>query len=136
MRYSAYCLCAILILLSGCAVHPEAVTIFGDPCKAITPGRTHELIVYSRLAIRKNAKKHQFTAQELDIINNTYPQLLAKYRGDCYGTFSILWNTPQRIIGMRYENDLNAELPSCALVITTTNGDYKSIKPDKTIRGR
>ena len=140
MKYFTSLSCLLLtaaaLLFAGCSSAPEGTTIFGDPCQPISAKRTHELIVYSRLAIRKNAKKYNFTPEEMRIVNKTYPQLMPKYRGDCFGTFLILWNTPQRVIGMRYENDLNAALPSCALVITTSDGDYKGVKPDKTLRGR
>ena len=136
MKHPLISVLAILLLCCGCAA-PTATTVFGDPCEALSEKQLTYLAGFSRTALKKNAVKYKFTQEELDIVKNTEPRLRTEYRGNRYGTLFVLWNTPKRILGMRFEGALDVEVPSCAMVIGSTDGsDVGSIQPDKTRRGR
>ena len=129
---------ALLVLLfCGACTTDHALTIYGDECQALTEEQFNYLIALARGTLKKNADKYKFTQEERDIIEKTAPRLQTEYRGDRYGTLFILWDTPQRRLGMRYENQLDIAMPSCAMIIGSTDGNHVGgIKPDKTRRGR
>lgn len=126
----------MLLIFTGCRSN-TGTTIYGTECKVLSDNQINDLIRFSRKSLYKNAAKYKITAEELDIVRKTYPELRTEYRGDCYGTMLISWETPTRKLGIRLENHLDAEVPSCALAITTTDGKRAgTIQPNKTIRGR
>ena len=136
MKFFLFSTAAFLLLCSGCAA-PQSTTIFGDPCEALTEKQFDYLIAFSRGAIKKNSAKYKITQEESNIVKNTPPRLQTEYRGNRYGTLFIIWDAPKRRIGMRFEGQLDIEMPSCALILGSTDGKHVGgIKPDKTRRGR
>lgn len=136
MKHPIITALAMILLCGGCAA-PDATTIFGDPCEALSAKQLSYLTGFSRTALKKNAVKYKFTREELDIVKNSEPRLRTEYRGNRYGTLFVLWDTPKRILGMRFEGKLDIEVPSCAMIIGSTDGsDVGAIQPDKTRRGR
>ena len=126
----------IMAISSGC-VSRTAVTTDGRECKALSDDQITYLVVMTRNAVKKNAKKHNISDRELAFVMRTKPDIQIKYRGDCFGTLLIYWRTPARRIGMRIEDHFNAFPPSCAMIIGSNNGEITTgVKPDKSRRGR
>jgi hypothetical protein len=116
-------LAAIIItaISSGC-VSSTAITTDGRECKALSDDQITYLVVMTRNAVKKNAKKHHISDRELAFIVRTKPDIQIKYRGDCFGTMSITWETPYHIVGMRFEDYLDARFPQCAFMLRGTDG--------------
>ena len=126
----------LMLILSGCST-PEGMTVYGTKCKVLSEDQTADLIRFCRKTLYKNAQKYKISPEEMNIIRKTEPDLRAEYRGDCYGTLLIAWETPSRKIGLRFENHLDAEIPSGALAIATSDGkNAGTIQPNKILRGR
>ena len=111
----------IMAISSGC-VSRTAVTTDGRACKALSDDQITYLVVMTRNAVKKNAKKHNISDRELAFVMRTKPDIQVKYRGDCFGTMMISWETPHHIVGMRFEDYLDAHFPQCALMIRGTDG--------------
>ncbi len=125
-------LAAIIItaISSGC-VSNTAVTTDGRECKALSDDQITYLVVMTRNAVKKNAKKHNISDRELAFVLRTQPEIEVQYRGDCFGTMSITWETPYHIVGMRFEDYLDAHFPQCALMIRGTDGKkFQKAAPD------
>lgn len=125
-----------IFLGSGCVSVPTATTVFGAKCRALSESELANLIAYTRGSLKKNAKKYNFSPEEMRIIRKDQPMIFVEYRGDCFGTLMIYWKTPTRRLGLRFENDFLAEFPTCAMIIGTNNGGHLGVKPDKSRRGR
>jgi len=85
--------------------------------------------------MKNNVKKGMVSAAEAAFAEKNEPNVEIRYRGDRYGTAFITWRTRTRVIGLRFDNELDADMPSCALAISTVP-DAVSILPDKSIKGR
>ena len=116
-------LAAIIItaISSGC-ISNTAITTDGRECKALSDDQITYLVVMTRNAVKKNAKKYNISDRELAFIMRTKPDIQIKYRGDCFVTISITWETPYHIVGMRFEDYLDASFPQCAFMLRGTDG--------------
>ena len=85
--------------------------------------------------MKNNVKKGVVSAAEAAFAERNEPNVDIRYRGDRYGTAFITWRTRTRVIGLRFDNELDADIPSCSLAISTVP-DAVSILPDKSIKGR
>lgn len=111
----------IIAASSGC-VSRTAVTTDGRKCRALSDEQIEYLTVMTRNAVIKNAAKHKLSAAEVNFIRKTEPDIKVRYRGDCFGTMFIQWETHAHVIGMRFENRLDVRLPQCALIVRSTDG--------------
>ena len=126
----------MLLLSSGCISGPTAMTDDGRKCRALTEKQLQYLIVMARNSLRAD-KKNNISPAELRIINNTPPDLNIEYRGDCFGTAIITWETPTRKLGMWFDRHLDVSIPQCAMIVQNTDGKkFGRIRPDKSLRGR
>ena len=85
--------------------------------------------------MKNNVKKGVVSAAEAAFAERNEPNVDIRYRGDCYGTAFITWRTRTRVVGLRFDNELDADIPSCSLT-TSTVPDAVSILPNKSIKGR
>ncbi|MBR7155339.1 MAG: hypothetical protein IKD22_00750 [Lentisphaeria bacterium] len=107
----------------------------GRPCVALTETETARLVAIARAGIKKNSSKGIVTKSEAAFVIRNRPQVRIQYRGDKFGTAYITWRTKKRILEMRFDYDLTATLPTCALTIADAPDD-KSRMPDKSLSGR
>ena len=136
MKFPALILSALIILSGFGCVSRTAVTTDGRKCRALPDSQIEYLTVMTRNAIIKNAAKHQISAKELNQIRNTPPDLKIQYRGDCFGTLYLTWETPFRVVGMRFEDHLDVRIPQCALILRGTDGKkFQNPPPDRKIPG-
>lgn len=119
----------IMAISSGC-VSNTATTTDGRVCEALSDDQVNYLVVMTRNAVKKNGKKHNISDRELAFIMRAKPDIQVKYRGDRFGTMTISWETPHHIIGMRFDDHLDAHFPQCALMVRGTDGK-KFQKPDQ-----
>jgi hypothetical protein len=127
---------ALLFLAAGC-VSRQAETVYGDKCEKISDSQAAHLVKYARYILLNNVRKHKFTAVEKRILENDIPQIRYEYRGDCFGSMYIQWETPTRRLGICFDGDLNKNAPASAMLIGASDGrTFNTTKPDKTQRGR
>lgn len=132
MRKNIFLIC-VMILLAGCA--PVVTDIYNRECRGLTASQVRHLVTLSRAAMMRNHKAQNISPRELKRMLKTAPAVKINYRGDAYGTAFITWRLGTKIIGLRFDGELDAELPSMSLM-TTTAPDADSILPDKSIPGR
>ena len=129
------CIISLLLALVCCSCAPTTQDIYGKSCTALTDRQIKRLIIKSRLAMKNNVKKGVVSASEAAFAERNEPNVDIRYRGDCYGTAFITWRTRTRVVGLRFDNELDADIPSCSLT-TSTVPDAVSILPNKSIKGR
>ena len=127
----AVVMCAAIF--SGC--NTITTDIDGRPCVALTETETARLVAIARAGIKKNSAKGIVTKSEAAFVIRKRPAVRILYRGDKFGTAYVTWRTSKRILEMRFDYDLTAKLPTCALTIADAP-DAKSLMPDKSISGR
>jgi hypothetical protein len=120
-------------MFSGC--NTITTDIDGRPCVALTESETARLVAIARAGIKKNSAKGIVTKSEAAFVIRNRPQVRIQYRGDKFGTAFVTWRPRKRILEMRFDYDLTAKLPTCALTIADAP-DAKSLMPDKSISGR
>ena len=124
------------LISGGCIIGPTATTDDGRTCRALSEKQLEYLIAITRNAL-KSDKKNKISAFELRIINTTRPDINIEYRGDCFGTAIITWETPTRKIGMWFDRHLDVRIPQCAMIVQNTDGkNFGRIRPDRNLRGR
>ena len=125
-----------VLFSGGCVLGPTSTTSDGRTCRALSEKQLSYLTALTRNAL-KNDKKNNISPQEWRIINTTDPDLNIEYRGDCFGTVIITWETPTRKLGMMFDRQLDVRIPQCAMIVQNTDGkNFGRIRPNRTLRGR
>ena len=125
-----------VLIFNGCVMGPTATTSDGRKCRALSDKQLSYLVAMARNAL-KSDKKNNISAGDLRIINTTAPDINIEYRGDCFGTAIISWETPTRKLGMWFDRQLDLRIPQCAMIVQNTNGkNFGRTKPNRTLRGR
>ena len=124
------------LISGGCIIGPTATTSDGRTCRALSEKQLEYLIVMARNALKAD-KRNKISAFEMKIINTTRPDINIEYRGDCFGTAIITWETPTRKLGMWFDRYLDVRIPQCAMIVQNTDGkNFGRIRPDRNLRGR
>ena len=122
-----------LLLICGCA--PTVMDADNRPCRGLTDSEIQYLVNITRSAMKHSVKKKTISPDEAEFALKNPPMVKIEYRGDAFGTAHITWRVGTRIVGLRFDQELNITLPSCTLVVTTAP-DKDSILPDKSLKGR
>ena len=112
MRKFFICLVAV-IMLSSCATYVTGTD--GGKYEALTQKEINHLIIISRKAMPENLKKRLVSKREYDDVMRIVPTVKIEYRGDKYGTATVIWRTRGRKIEFQYHDYLTDEIiPRCS----------------------
>ena len=76
----------------------------------LTERETRELVIYARATMAKNSPRHA-TAEELEVIRRTDPEIKIQYYGNCIGEAVVSWDLKTRRIEIVYDGLLNSTDP-------------------------
>ncbi|MBE6357219.1 MAG: hypothetical protein E7058_08940 [Lentisphaerae bacterium] len=124
-----------MLLFSGCATR---VVQDGISYEALSKKEIAHLVLISRASLKNSLQKKLISRAEYRFALRNEPSVRIQYRGDRFGTASILWRTPVRVLEFRYDEDLTDEIiRKCSFsTYSVPKHERGEIKPDKSIKGR
>ena len=125
--------CALLFLLAGCTTYVE---VDGRRYAELSGRQKENLVSIARRSLVKHTKKGIITLVESEHAVKNDPEVRIQYRGDRFGSATVLWRTPGRQIEFHFEDDLTAEIPVCSMAVRPIMPSERRIQPDKSIPGR
>jgi hypothetical protein len=134
MRKFFICLVAV-IMLSSCATYVTGTD--GGKYEALTQKEINHLIIISRKAMPENLKKRLVSKREYDDVMRIVPTVKIEYRGDKYGTATVIWRTRGRKIEFQYHDYLTDEIiPRCSFSTSYIPDEERRLQPDYSLPGR
>ena len=134
MRSVLFALCAVLFLCS-CATYVTGTD--GNLYEALSESEIDDLINISRKALNTNYKKHMITRNEYRDAMRLQPTVKVEYRGDKYGTATVIWRTSGRKLEFKYHDYLTDEvIPRCSFSTSYIPDEERRIQPDLSLQGR
>jgi hypothetical protein len=134
MRKFFICLVAVIIL-SSCATYVTGTD--GGKYEALTQKEINHLIIISRKAMPENLKKRLVSKREYDDVMRIVPTVKIEYRGDKYGTATVIWRTRGRKIEFQYHDYLTDEIiPRCSFSTSYIPDEERRLQPDYSLPGR
>ena len=128
------CLAAML-MLSSCATYVTGSD--GNQYEALTEKEIDRLIIISRKAMPENLKKRLVSKREYEDVMRTLPTVKIDYRGDKYGTATVIWRTRGRKVEFQYHDFLTDEIsPRCSFSTSYIPDEERRIQPDYSLPGR
>lgn len=128
------CLVAV-IMLSSCATYVTGTD--GGKYEALTQKEINHLIIISRKAMPENLKKRLVSKREYDDVMRIVPTVKIEYRGDKYGTATVIWRTRGRKIEFQYHDYLTDEIiPRCSFSTSYIPDEERRLQPDYSLPGR
>ncbi|MBQ4329474.1 MAG: hypothetical protein IJC27_07080 [Lentisphaeria bacterium] len=128
------CLAAML-MLSSCATYVTGSD--GNQYEALTEKEIGRLIIISRKAMPENLKKRLVSKREYEDVMRTLPTVKIDYRGDKYGTATVIWRTRGRKVEFQYHDFLTDEIiPRCSFSTSYIPDEERRIQPDYSLPGR
>ena len=126
---------AVMLLFCGCAT---TVIQNGVEYEALSKKEIAHLVLISRASLKDSLQKKLISSAEYRFAQRNDPSVRIQYRGDRFGTASIMWRTPARILEFRYDENLTDEIiRKCSFsTYTVPKHERGGIKPDKSIKGR
>lgn len=128
--------CAMaLFLCCSCARYVTGAD--GNEYEALSDGEIEHLIIISRKAMVDNLKKKLVTQREFDDVMRLQPIVKVDYRGDKYGTATVIWRTRGRKLEFQYHDYLTEEvIPRCSFSTSFIPASERRIQPDLSLPGR
>lgn len=134
MRKFFICFVAV-IMLSSCATYVTGTD--GGKYEALTQKEINHLIIISRKAMPENLKKRLVSKREYDDVMRIVPTVKIEYRGDKYGTATVIWRTRGRKIEFQYHDYLTDEIiPRCSFSTSYIPDEERRLQPDYSLPGR
>ena len=126
---------AAIMLFCGCST---TVIQDGVAYEALSKKEIAHLVLISRASLKDSLQKKLISRAEYRFALRNEPSVRIQYRGDRFGTASILWRTPVRVLEFRYDENLTDEIIRKCSFSTYSVPEHErgGIKPDKSIKGR
>ena len=98
---------AALTIGFGCRSHVE---VNGRSYAMLTEREVRDLVIYARATMAKNSPRHA-TAEEIEEIRRTEPEIKIRYYGNCIGEAVLGWDLKTRKLEIVYDGLLNSTDP-------------------------
>jgi hypothetical protein len=129
-----FALCAVLLQCS-CATYVTGTD--GNLYEALSESEINDLIDISRVALNTNYKKRMITRNEYRDAMRSRPSVKIEYRGDKYGTATVIWRTSGRKLEFKYHDYLTDEIiPRCTFSTSYIPDEERRVQPDFSLQGR
>ena len=123
------------VMLSSCATYVTGSE--GGTYEALTEKEINHLIIISRKAMPENLKKRLVTKREYNDVMRLEPTVKIVYRGDQYGTATVIWRTGGRKVEFTYHDYLTDEIiPRCSFSTSYIPDEERRVQPDYSLQGR
>ena len=135
MKIQILSLCALLFLCCSCATYVTGSD--GIEYEALNEREIGHLIQISRKAMKDNLKKKLVNRIEYEDVMRLQPSVKIVYRGDKYGTATVIWRTRRRKLEFQYHDYLTDEIiPRCSFSTSYIPDEERRIQPDRSLPGR
>ncbi|MBO7327508.1 MAG: hypothetical protein J6W00_01890 [Lentisphaeria bacterium] len=134
MRLILFALFAVSGLCS-CATYVTGSD--GNRYEALSKREINHLVTVSRNSLRDNLKKRLITRKEYFDAMRSEPSVKIEYRGDKYGTATVIWRTSDRKLEFKYHDYLTADvITRCTFSTSYISDADRGIQPDFSLKGR